>query len=122
MRLFSPVRVITLGNKLKERFAPRRFTLLFHQINDEGKWVFLNGPTHTLCYCHVCPPLCGSFGLGFSICVSAGAPSTFHLHNSIIGLAPKAQPINNLAVASRSSFSKALIRRLRRGMWYSRWR
>ena len=53
MRLFSPVRVITLGNKLKERFAPRRFTLLFHQINDEGKWVFLNGPTHTLCYCHV---------------------------------------------------------------------
>src|SRR5262252_3040376 len=75
MRLFSPVRVITLGNKLKERFASRRFTLLFHQINDEGKWVFLNGPTHTLCYCHVCPPLCGSFGFGFPICVSPGAPS-----------------------------------------------
>src|SRR5215467_6282707 len=75
MRLFSPVRVITLGNKLKEGFAPRRFTLLFHQINDEGKWVFLNGPTHTLCYCHVCPPLCGSFGLGFSICVSDVNPT-----------------------------------------------
>ena len=40
MRLFSPVRVITLGNKLKERFAPRRFTLLFHQINDEGSGSF----------------------------------------------------------------------------------
>src|SRR5215471_20372528 len=55
VRLFSHLRVITLGNKLKERFAPRRFTLLFHQINDEGKWVFLNGPTHTLCHCHVRP-------------------------------------------------------------------
>jgi hypothetical protein len=63
VRLFSHIQVITLGNELKERFAPRRFTLLFHQINDEGKWVFLNGPTHTLCHCHVCPPyaaaLCG---------------------------------------------------------------
>jgi hypothetical protein len=68
VRLFSHLRVITLGNKLKERFAPRRFTLLFHQINDEGKRVLLKGPTRTLCYCHVRPPYAAAFsGFGLAL-------------------------------------------------------